>query len=198
MNLLSNPNLWILVASLAVLSIAWRFWVYYNDAQELPFRRQLNARNAQIAMGIMILSGVGLAWSLTNLILSRGDSFQAPPALPATATLQSDPSPTPIATPTPTLSTSATPTAEVTETPIPSTPTLPATSQTALIGNTNGFGVNVRSSPGLSAQILTTLPDNTQVTLLEENTSADGFNWQSVQLENGSAGWIAEQFLIPE
>jgi hypothetical protein len=68
----------------------------------------------------------------------------------------------------------------------------------ARIGNTTGFGVNVRSEPGLAYEVFTQLSDGIRVELTSEAQSADGFTWQSVRLEDGRLGWIADNFLIPE
>jgi len=67
----------------------------------------------------------------------------------------------------------------------------------ARIGNTNGFGVNVRSEPGLEYEMLTQLSDGSRVERTGEAQSADGFTWQRVRLEDGRLGWIADNFLIP-
>ena len=69
---------------------------------------------------------------------------------------------------------------------------------TALIGNTNGYGANIRVEPGLKFEMLIQLSDGSRVELTGEVQSADGFNWQRVRLEDGRLGWVAENFLIPE
>jgi hypothetical protein len=68
----------------------------------------------------------------------------------------------------------------------------------ARIGNTNGFGANVRTEPRLASEMLTQLSDGSRVELTGEAQSADGFTWQRIRLEDGHLGWIAENFLIPE
>jgi uncharacterized protein YgiM (DUF1202 family) len=68
----------------------------------------------------------------------------------------------------------------------------------ARIGNTNGFGANVRSEPTLRSEMIAQLSDGSRVDLTGEAESADGFNWQRVRLEDGRLGWIADNFLIPE
>ena len=68
----------------------------------------------------------------------------------------------------------------------------------ARIGNTNGFGVNVRSEPGLEYEMFAQLSDGSRVELTGEAQSADGFTWQRVRLEDGRLGWIANNFLISE
>ena len=64
----------------------------------------------------------------------------------------------------------------------------------ARIGNTTGFGVNVRSEPGLEYVIVTQLSDGSRVELTGEAQSADGFTWQHIRLEDGHLGWIADNF----
>ncbi len=96
-------------------------------------------------------------------------------------------------------------------TPIPFSPLAPSPSPVstptpgvtpgigfARVGNTNGFGANVRSEPGLKYEMLTQLSDGSRVELTGEAQTADGFTWQRVLLEDGRSGWIAENFLIPE
>jgi SH3-like domain-containing protein len=91
--------------------------------------------------------------------------------------------------------------APVVPTPAPEsspTPESVPVSGFARIGNTTGFGVNVRSEPGLAFAVLTQLSDGVRVELTGEVQSADGFTWQRVRLEDGRLGWIVDNFLIPE
>ena len=78
------------------------------------------------------------------------------------------------------------------------TPEVASSSGFARIGNTNTFGVYVRSEPGLKFEIVTQLSDGNRVELMGEAQLADGFNWQQVRLEDGRVGWVADNFLIPE
>ncbi|MCA9954136.1 MAG: DUF389 domain-containing protein [Anaerolineales bacterium] len=128
-----------------------------------------------------------------------------PTPLP-TLTFAPGPTPTPTETPTltplpqPTSTETATlePTATLTLTPtetataVPST-TPTATPKTAVI--TYPFGTNLRTAPGLDRAVLTVLPVNTVVVLLDGIASADGFVWQEV-LVDGQIGWLSAAFLL--
>jgi uncharacterized protein YgiM (DUF1202 family) len=84
----------------------------------------------------------------------------------------------------------------------PSEPTTQVTSTqilpTATIANTGGAGANIRSAPGLAGTIIATLPEGTRVILLDETQQVDGFNWQSIEMQDTRNGWVAVQFLIPD
>jgi hypothetical protein len=68
----------------------------------------------------------------------------------------------------------------------------------ATVGNTGGAGVNVRGNPGLGSTIITLLPDESLVTLMEDTQDVDGYTWQRVILADGRQGWIAVNFLIAQ
>ncbi|MCA9919651.1 MAG: DUF389 domain-containing protein [Anaerolineales bacterium] len=113
------------------------------------------------------------------------------PTETATPTFTPSPLPTETATPTvlPTETPTETPTATATFTPI-ATPT--ATPRTAVI--TYPFGTNLRLEPRLDAPVLTVLPVNTVVVLLDGPVTADGFTWQQVFVD-GRSGWLSAEFL---
>ena len=67
----------------------------------------------------------------------------------------------------------------------------------ARISGTGGAGVNLRTSAGTAAAIVQILPDETALTLLEGPTEADGFSWWRVRLEDGTEGWVVQDFLAP-
>lgn len=134
---------------------------------------------------------------------------EVPPTLTPTPspTLTSTPGPTPTSTHTPTRtpspqpSPSATPTVlstatstavpTATATAVPSvTPT--ATPLTGVV--TYPFGTNLRTGPGLETAVITVLPVDTVVILLEGIVTVDGFVWQEV-LVDGQVGWLSTEFL---
>ena len=115
------------------------------------------------------------------------------PTPTATATATATPTPLPTETLTPTVLPTETPTATptLTFTPTPTnTPT--ATPKTAVI--TYPFGTNLRTSPGLDAAVLTVVPVDTVVILLDGMEVADGFTWQEVLID-GQSGWLSAEFL---
>ena len=58
--------------------------------------------------------------------------------------------------------------------------------------------LNLRAEPGLPAEIRQRLQQGTRVRmLLEEWHYASGLNWQAIETESGSRGWVDGQFLQP-
>lgn len=58
-------------------------------------------------------------------------------------------------------------------------------------------GLNVRASASTSAEVVTTLAQGQQVSIIGGPEDADGFSWWQVQLDDGTQGWVASQFLEP-
>jgi hypothetical protein len=54
---------------------------------------------------------------------------------------------------------------------------------------------NVRSSPSLSSEIVTVAAEGEQVAITGNDVEADGYVWVPILTSNGTAGWIAEDFL---
>jgi len=186
------------LASLLGVYLSFRYFLYYRGLIDTGVDDQGKStrylRRAQVALLVTSLAFTG---SLVNLFNQAGTVTPvlttptlvpgegADVSLPEAGQLSSTPSPLtpPVLTPI----SESTPTPEV----------LPG-SGFARIGNTNGFGANVRSEPGLKYEMLTQLSDGTRVELIGEAQSVDGFKWQRVRLEDGRLGWIVENFLIPE
>lgn len=125
--------------------------------------------------------------STPTLTFTPGPTPTSTPAVTATPTTQPTETSTPTVLPTETPTQTFTPTA----TPTPSaTPT--ATPQTAVI--VYPFGLNLRSSPSLAAEVITVLPNDTVVILLNGVEAADGFVWQEI-LFDGEVGWLSAEFL---
>jgi len=184
------PLIGVLV-SLLWAYISFRYFLYYrglifNGVGDQEKNRRL-VRMAQVSLLVSSLAFTGLLVILFNL-----SGIAIPP--PAIATLApgegaSQPSSNP------------SPFSPLVHTPAPESSPTPAVDPGlgfARIGNTNGFGVNVRSEPGLAYEVLTQLSDGSRVELTGEAQSADGFTWLHVRLEDGHLGWIADIFLIPE
>jgi hypothetical protein len=55
-----------------------------------------------------------------------------------------------------------------------------------------GEELNLREQPSLNAAILTTLPHETLVTILEGPQFGDGFRWWKLQTERGTIGWAVD------
>ena len=181
------PLIGVLV-SLLWAYVSFRYFLYYSGRIYTGVGNQdKNRRLSRIAQVSLLVSSLAFTGSLVNL------SGTAIPQ-PAIATLapgegadQPSPNPNPIS--------------PLVRTPPPEsspTPEIVPGSGFAHIGNTSGFGVNVRSEPGLAYEVLVQLSDGSRVELTGEAQSADGFTWQHVRLEDSRLGWIADNFLIPE
>jgi len=58
-------------------------------------------------------------------------------------------------------------------------------------------GVNLRSEASTDAEVVTVLASGTAVTITGGSQEANGFVWWPVQLEDGTTGWVVEDFLAP-
>jgi len=133
---------------------------------------------------------LGLAWFWINQFLNRGEVV--PTVTPQVIT---GPTPTPQGTPlgliavTPAAS-SQTPT--VTASPTPRTTIGPGA--TVVVANTDGAGVNFRSAPSTSADVIERLPEGTEVTVVGESVTADGYVWWPVKYRN-QTGYVVADYL---
>ena len=66
------------------------------------------------------------------------------------------------------------------------------TPRTAVINSP--FGLNLRAEADINATVLTFLPADTVVILLDGRKTADNLTWQQVEAD-GQTGWVADQFL---
>lgn len=80
----------------------------------------------------------------------------------------------------------------------PVLPATPADSRPLGVGDvvriftTEGDALNMRSAPGTGFSVVTRLPANTSVTLIEGPVDADGFRWWRVRTASGVEGWVVE------
>lgn len=74
-----------------------------------------------------------------------------------------------------------------------------ATGQLAIgnIATVTDNGLNMRASASTSADIVTTLAQGQQVSIIGGPQDADGFAWWQIELEDGTQGWVAADFLQP-
>ena len=84
----------------------------------------------------------------------------------------------------------------VTSSPVPSAPAAPAQPTTLRIANTDGLGAFLRRTPNLDDQ-LRAWPDNTELTVIGPDTTANGLVWKHVQDPAGNQGWIPAQYTVP-
>ena len=119
---------------------------------------------------------------------------------PPTATPTNSPTRTPTATPTATSTKTNTPVATSTSTPTASasptrTPTPPSGLGPGVVGRVT-TGLNLRSAPSTSAQIIATLPTNTIVTVTGYAVVAQSYVFIPVSTPYGS-GWVAADWVSP-
>ena len=145
---------------------------------------------------IVTIVSIVAALALVNALLDR-PPLEAAPIEPTLIILTAPPSPVPSPT-----SPLPTPSPIPTFTPIPTPDTAVAPPEItvgfyALVVNTDGFGVTVRGGPSTSnAQI--TVADEGALLLVIGGPEADNERlWWQVQLEDGTEGWAAGDFLAP-
>ena len=68
------------------------------------------------------------------------------------------------------------------------------TTGTRAVVRSDGQGLRLRGTPSIIGTVVTTLPEGSQVTILEGRVSADGYWWQRIQAGNLN-GWVAELYL---
>ena len=68
---------------------------------------------------------------------------------------------------------------------------------TAKVKTNDGNGCNVRVGPSTRLDKITTLPEGSNVTVVNKGTynNIDGYNWYRVELDDGRQGFIPENFL---
>lgn len=59
-------------------------------------------------------------------------------------------------------------------------------------------GLNLRSAATTDAEVVTTMSQGQQVTIIGGPEEGDGFTWWQVKLDSGRQGWVAEDFLAPQ
>jgi hypothetical protein len=125
---------------------------------------------------------------------------QPPPADPPQATiiiLTAPPSPTID------LAGSALPPTPIpTFTPIPTPDAAVAPSEItsgfyAMVANTDGLGVTIRGGPSTRNVALMVAEEGTIMLILDGPEEGDSFSWWQVQLQDGTEGWAATDFLEP-
>ena len=67
----------------------------------------------------------------------------------------------------------------------------------AVVANTDGLGVTVRGGPSIRNVALLVAEEGTILLILDGPEEGDGFAWWQVQLQDGTEGWVVEDFLEP-
>lgn len=150
-----------------------------------------------LGMGVVItVIGIGVAIAFANSILARPPLSTAslePTVIILTAPPSEQATETPIA---------PTPTPIPTFTPVPTPNTAVAPPELTVgfyaeVANTDGLGVTVRGGPSTSNASLLLAPEGTLLLVTDGPESANDYLWWQVQLEDGTEGWAAGDFLNP-
>jgi hypothetical protein len=65
------------------------------------------------------------------------------------------------------------------------------------VANTSGYGLRLRTGPGLGYSVITTLSEGTQMTVIDGPVQADGYTWWKITGSPGT-GWSAVgNWLVP-
>lgn len=185
----------------AMIYFLWRaFYSRYKSSrqpynvgrQEAHRASKVNVMRAVffLLLALIFLAVIGVSSQIENLQPvptatplpeTRSPSPEATLVPTATRTLStSEPSPTsPLPTPT------VTPLPTVTNTPQPLTATV-----------SSGVGIWLRDVPGTETEQLEWLLEGTVLIVLPGQETADDFDWQQVQTEEGLIGWVASDFIV--
>ncbi len=150
----------------------------------------------KVIMAAAIIAGVGLCTSLVYILVAQPGAQHPDPSAVANESAGLTVFPAPTATPFP-----PTPT----RTPFPPTPTLsptPGRGELAVgvyvqISNTGGEGLNIRTEPGLTAQVVFSGFDDEAFLITDGPVEADGHTWWKLEAsyDRARSGWAAAEFL---
>jgi uncharacterized protein YgiM (DUF1202 family) len=77
----------------------------------------------------------------------------------------------------------------------------PASNTPVVAGNlkkVNSAGVSLRSGPSVTQALITTLPADTEIEVLQGATvTADGLTWSQIKTSQGTIGWMASKYIAP-
>ncbi len=136
---------------------------------------------------LLVLLAVAVWWGVQTILLSPAPAY-TPTVI---ATLAIVPYPTSAAMPAETVAV---------VTPVPS-PTHPLTAtqidegQTVRVTGTDQEGIRLRSGPGTTYGTLAILGEGTKLKVLEGSEVAEGRTWWRLEMEDGTIGWAAGNWL---
>lgn len=156
-----------------------------------PGRRRLGRSmtlRGLLALLVLLLLAIVLWWSARAL-------FPPPVTTPSPAAAATS---LPLATSTLAITAAAT---VSTATPVPSPTPTPqaaiAVGQMVRVSGTDEEGIRFRSGPGLDYATLDILHEGVRLKVLEGPEQADGFVWWRLEMEDGTVGWAAGDWLEP-
>jgi hypothetical protein len=130
--------------------------------------------------GFVVLGGAVLVLSACG-----GGSAAPPTAAPAVS---------PVASRLPTATgTTAAPPATATPAPKPTEASQPAKSDTVWVGNTDGEGVYIRTTPLLVDRVRAYV-DGTPLTIIGDDVEGDGLLWKHVRAPDGLEGYVPAMY----
>ncbi len=150
-----------------------------------------------LGLGVLVtLAGMGIAYAIINAALTR-EPLPVSPIEPTVIVLTAPPTPTATATrllPTPTVLPTATAVAtpDFTVAPEEITPGL-----YAQVANTSGVGVTVRGGPSVNNAAIKIAAEGAVVFVLDGPEESNDLLWWRIELEDGTDGWAAADYLIP-
>jgi SH3-like domain-containing protein len=66
----------------------------------------------------------------------------------------------------------------------------------AALKKVNAAGVSLRSGPSVTQALITTLPAETEIEVLQSaSVTADGLTWSQIKTSQGTIGWMASKFI---
>ncbi len=162
-----------------------------RQSMQIDFGRAIIA----LFVGLIFLAVYAVNWA-------GGGTAPEPAFVPTTSPTETVEPAVETAVPTPTASITPAPfpTSDVTviptETPTPApTPTSTPEPSPSTGTVTSAVGVYLRAEPSTSAPDLAWLQEGTQLIILPGEAEADGFNWISVRIADGTEGWVATDFI---
>ena len=172
-----------------------------NDLQP-PRPRQMRADSGEPTPWLWLLLGLLVTFVSLLVAMWLAMSFLLPPPLEVdgeaviirlTAPPTAVPSPTPL-NPTPTTMPTLTPEPTIDSGVAPPVITIDYYAQ---VVNTDGVGVSIRGGPSTANVRVTVAPEGAILLVLDGPTAGDGLEWWQIQLEDGTEGWVAGDFLEP-
>lgn len=181
----------------------------YEDEEFEPSSR-IPRRSGGVAVD---LTGVGIRLAATVVVIGLGiliiyfalrpepDEVAAPIPTAESEVVSEEAFEAPLATFTPGATSTPPPLDE--PTPAPTVEAAQAGSGAVTIGasavvtGTNGFGVNLRQESNTTSPILQILADSTPLSVVEGPVENESYVWWKVRLEDGTEGWVVQEFLAP-
>lgn len=86
---------------------------------------------------------------------------------------------------------------EPTPEPTPEAPSILVVGGNGSVTGTGSDGVNMRQGDGIDYPVLETIAEGTVFELIGGPSEADGYSWWQIRLDNGTEGWVAQDFIAP-